>query len=115
MEREQGRVGSRIRNIEDYDREEEEKQRKLLEAAEARPKVIDVAADGNYKCANLGCNKTYDPAINAEDSCHYHTGAPMFHDVKKFWTCCNAESWDWDDFQKLPTCAVGAHKPKHKK
>jgi len=104
-----------IRNIEDYDREEEEKQKRLKEAAEARPQIPDVTPDGKYKCANFGCNQPYDPADNSEDSCHYHTSGPMFHDVKKFWTCCNATSWDWDDFQRLPTCSVGVHRPKYKK
>ena len=38
----------------------------------------------------------------------------MFHDRKKFWTCCKAEAYDWDDFEKLPPCAVGKHEPKYK-
>lgn len=104
-----------IRNIEDYEREEEEKKRKQAEAAAEKPQVLDLTADGKCKCANFGCNKPFDPQNNPEGGCHYHTSGPMFHDVKKFWTCCNAEAWDWDDFQRLPTCAVGVHKPKYKK
>ena len=30
------------------------------------------------------------------------------------WVCCKAESYDWDDFEKLPHCAVGKHVPKYK-
>lgn len=104
-----------IRNIEDYEREEEEKQKKLQAAAESQPQIPDLTADGKYKCANFGCNKPYDPAENPEGSCHYHPNGPMFHDVKKFWTCCNATAWDWDEFQALPTCTVGVHRPKYKK
>jgi hypothetical protein len=41
--------------------------------------------------------------------CHYHPGKPIFHDLKKGWTCCNRIVYDWDEFQKLPTCATAKH------
>lgn len=68
--------------------------------------------DGKYRCTNKGCNKDYLPDENNPDACGYHPGAPIFHDLKKGWTCCNKIVYDWDEFQKLPTCAVGAHVPK---
>ena len=53
--------------------------------------------------------KDFKEEENNDEACHYHPGEPIFHDIKKFWTCCKAESYDWDDFMKLPTCAVGKH------
>ncbi len=44
-----------------------------------------------------------------EDVCNFHTGDPIFHDTKKGWTCCGKTVYDWDEFQKLPTCAKGLH------
>ena len=41
------------------------------------------------KCKRLGCNKPYDEAENGPEACAYHTGKPIFHDLKKGWTCCN--------------------------
>ena len=32
-----------------------------------------------------------------------------FHDLKKGWTCCDVIVYDWDEFSKIPTCAVGFH------
>lgn len=98
----------KIRSIEDFEREEQAKQeeRKAKQAAE-RP-VADVG--GLRTCKHFGCNKKYQ--TGEEDGCKYHTGAPGFHDLRKFWTCCEAESWDWDGFMALPTCASGRHSPK---
>merc|ERR1711879_98014 len=77
--------------------------------------ILIVTAQGWYKCANFGCLKEYDPENNNEGDCKHHSGRPLFRDIKKWWTCCDAYSYDWDDFQKLPTCPVGKHKPKYKK
>ncbi len=41
-----------------------------------------------------------------------NVGISIFHDTKKGWTCCNKVVYDWDEFQKLPTCAVGRHTDK---
>ena len=37
----------------------------------------------------------------------------LFHDLKKFWTCCKSDTYDWDDFMKLPKCKTGLHNPKY--
>lgn len=49
---------------------------------------------------------------NGEEACKYHKGAPVFHDLKKYWSCCGKETHDWDEFMKLPTCCTGWHSPK---
>ena len=67
---------------------------------------------GKYKCSHAGCNKEYDPEENAADSCNYHPGKPIFRDTKKYWTCCEKHSYEWDDFMKLTPCQTGMHSPK---
>jgi hypothetical protein len=61
------------------------------------------------RCKRHGCLKHYNEEENQEGSCHFHPGQPIFHDLKKGWTCCNRIVYDWDEFQKLPTCATGTH------
>ena len=68
--------------------------------------------DGKFKCIHKGCLKLYLEDENNDQACNYHKGEACFHDLKKFWTCCKAESWDWDGFMQLPTCTVGRHEPK---
>ena len=61
------------------------------------------------KCTNLGCLKEYKEEENNDSACMFHDGKPMFHDIKKGWTCCNQVVYDWDSFQKLQGCRVGRH------
>ena len=72
-----------------------------------------------YICANKGCAaKSFVPEENAEDACHYHPGEVVFHDLKKYWTCCHDKvkaALDWDEFMKMPTCAESSHQIKYKK
>jgi len=110
IEKEEAR---KVKTIEDYNKEQEEKQRKKLEEEAAREKKVFVSASGKYKCTNKGCLKDYDPNEEAGDCCKYHPGEPVFHDVKKTWTCCKIETWDWDDFMKIVPCTTGKHVPKH--
>lgn len=66
-------------------------------------------AETQLKCKRHGCRKEYKESENTETSCNYHPGKPIFHDLKKGWTCCNKIVFDWDEFEKLPTCAVAKH------
>ena len=61
------------------------------------------------QCKRNGCHKFYLEHENVETSCGYHPGNPIFHDLKKGWACCNQIAWDWEEFEKIPTCAVGKH------
>lgn len=45
---------------------------------------------------NQGCRKDYFENENNETACSYHKGNPVFHDLKKFWSCCGKETHDWD-------------------
>ena len=68
-----------------------------------------------YICANKGCSlKSFVLEENNETACSYHSGEPVFHDLSKYWTCCGKKTFDWDEFMKLPTCAVGPHEIKYK-
>jgi len=49
-------------------------------------KKVFITPSGKNKCINKGCNKEFDP--NIEEECKYHSGEPIFHDLKKSWTCC---------------------------
>ena len=104
----------KVMNINDYNKAQEQKAKDESSKSE-KPKEVITNSEGKYYCAHHGCkDKVYDPNKNEEGSCHYHLGQPMFHDRKKYWTCCKAEAYEWDEFDKLPACAVGKHEPKYK-
>ncbi len=106
------------KSINDFNKELEEKKKTETTDKPVEEKKAFVTASGKNKCINKGCNKEFDPADNTETSCNFHPGAPVtpldqiFHDIKKKWTCCPKETYDWDEFMKLPTCSVGKHNPK---
>ena len=106
----------KIMNINEYNEIEKKKEEEKKKENEDKPKEIIKNKEGKYYCGNPGCqSKVYDPNDNPEGSCKHHLGQPVFHDRKKMWSCCKAEAYDWDDFEKLPPCAVGKHTPKYKK
>lgn len=118
-----------IKKIADFEAET-----KKVEAAPKKELQIFLTPAGKRKCINKGCLKDYVEEENADQACSYHIGGPVFHDIKKFWTCCKVrrssfshilispiharslysqkETMDWDEFMKLPTCTVGRHAPK---
>jgi hypothetical protein len=67
---------------------------------------------GKLKCCHAGCMGEYEERNNGVGVCNYHSGKAGFRDTRKFWTCCDASSYDWDEFMKIPTCCVGKHEPK---
>ncbi|KAJ1619755.1 chord-domain-containing protein [Pavlovales sp. CCMP2436] len=61
-------------------------------------------------CKNYGCQKTFDEATNGPVSCCHHTGAPIFHDTRKWWTCCEEHKvYDFEALLGVPGCAQGPH------
>lgn len=60
-------------------------------------------------CTRQGCRKEYIENENTETSCRYHDGKPIFHDLKKGWTCCGVVVYDWDEFTKIQGCKVASH------
>mgnify|MGYP001568450632 CR=1 FL=1 len=68
-----------------------------------------MAQSSPLKCSRHGCKKEYYLEENTDGSCNYHSGKPIFHDLKKGWTCCDKIVYDWDEFSTIPTCKVGKH------
>eukprot|EP01071_Lankesteria_metandrocarpae_P014718 Lankesteria_metandrocarpae@DN884_c0_g1_i1.p1 len=108
--------GGNVQDINAYNAALEEKTKLQVEASnetQSEGMMHALISEGLYKCANAGCNKSYSPDASSEENpCKYHTGKPIFRDTKKYWSCCGAGSYDWDDFLKLDTCTVGPHVPK---
>ena len=77
-----------------------------------RPQKPWKSDSGLFRCRHAGCQALYDPACNTEDSCEYHPGVATFKDTRKYWPCCEAGSYDWDEFMKIPRCQRGQHEPK---
>jgi disease resistance protein len=61
------------------------------------------------KCMRPGCGKDYTETENNDKACYFHPGKPIFHDIKKGWTCCNKIVYDWDEFTKLVGCEISNH------
>merc|ERR1711862_451868 len=93
------------RTVDQFNKEQEAK--KAAEEKKEVEMVLFYTKNGKLKCTNKGCNKEFEEEDNHDSNCNYHTGPPGFHDLRKFWTCCKKEAWDWDEFMKIPTCAVG--------
>ena len=102
----------KVLTIEEYNQQQEELKKKKEAEEAAREKKYFVTAGGKHKCTNKGCLKDFDPNENTDEACKYHPGEPVFHDVKKMWTCCKIETWDWDEFMKIVPCSAGKHAAK---
>jgi len=64
------------------------------------------------KCTRKGCGNDYEESSNTDTSCHYHSGAPVFHEGLKSWSCCsdvNKPVLDFESFMTIPGCAIGSH------
>jgi len=64
------------------------------------------------KCTRIGCGASFDPADNSAADCHFHPGAPLFHEGSKSYSCCkdtNKPVLTFDEFLKIPGCTTGSH------
>ncbi|KAI8338100.1 chord-domain-containing protein [Chlamydoabsidia padenii] len=61
------------------------------------------------KCTHQGCGKEFDEETNVENGCQFHSGAPVFHEGLKGWSCCKKRVDDFDEFLQLPGCTFGKH------
>ncbi|ORZ10570.1 HSP20-like chaperone [Absidia repens] len=57
---------------------------------EAPPTVVGTT------CRRRGCGSM----------CHYHPGAPVFHEGSKGWSCCPRKVLEFDEFLKIKGCTV---------
>lgn len=70
---------------------------------------------GKLRCTNFGCNAYYTEESNSDTSCHCHEKGPVFHDLEKYWGCCESKkAFDWESFQKIPTCRITRHSTSNK-
>jgi len=83
---------------------EEEPQEEMVEVPEIQP-------DGSAVCAHHGCKLPFNVNDNPDGCCSFHPEAPIFHDGKKGYNCCNIHVYDFDDFMCIPCCATGSHTP----
>lgn len=54
----------------------------------------------------------FDPTQNNAAECHFHPGAPLFHEGLKSYTCCkdtNKPVLSFEEFLKIPGCTTGSH------
>ena len=56
------------------------------------------------KCKRPGCKEYFEDSGNTGTSCKFHSGKPIFHDVKKGWDCCGKIVYDWEEFEKIKGC-----------
>ena len=114
-----------MRTAADFNREQEEKEKAQKAAQQQQSnenKVAKKNKEGRFICGNKGCKaRTFTDEENNDTACNYHSGEPVFHDLKKYWKCCNPNgdqgkdkiAYDWDEFMLLSTCAVGPHSKKY--
>lgn len=104
-----------VKDINEYEKEQQ-RIREEKEKNEIKNNEPLKNGEGKLFCSNSGCtSKVFNENENHDSACSYHKGIPVFHDLVKFWSCCkHHETWDWDEFMKIPTCQTGSHKPKFK-
>jgi len=68
------------------------------------PKKGSTDEQGRIRCKRFGCQKFYDPKGEPQE-CVHHKSAPIFHEVAKWWSCCqDRKAYDWDEFMRIPGC-----------
>ena len=65
---------------------------------------------GMLRCKNYGCQKVYDPSANCDGACRHHKAGPIFHDTRKWWSCCEEKKvYSFDELFEIPGCTAGLH------
>ena len=78
-------------------------------APDGSDETAEMDPHAEQTCRNVGCGVKFTEAENTDVACAFHPGPPIFHERKKGWACCDQTRWDFDEFLKIPTCAVGRH------
>ncbi|KAF2266860.1 CORD and CS domain-containing protein [Lojkania enalia] len=55
-------------------------------------------------CRRRGCGKTYNGSPREGEQCVYHSGAPIFHEGSKGWSCCKRRVLEFDQFMNIEGC-----------
>ena len=56
--------------------------------AEKKP---GTGASGKPRCKNYGCQCEFNDKDNHDAACRHHTRAPIFHDTRLWWQCCDGQ------------------------
>ncbi|KAM6909564.1 cysteine and histidine-rich domain-containing protein 1 [Xenentodon cancila] len=69
------------------------------------------------RCKNAGCKTVYQGSETDMEVCTHHTGAPVFHEGYKYWSCCCIKTTDFNAFLDQKGCTTGKHRwvPKQDK
>lgn len=66
---------------------------------------------GCLRCKNYGCQCEFKESENGASACRHHAGAPVFHDTRKWWSCCeNTKVYSFDELMSIPGCVTGPHR-----
>ncbi|KAL0281418.1 UNVERIFIED_CONTAM: hypothetical protein PYX00_002409 [Menopon gallinae] len=60
-------------------------------------------------CKNSGCKAAYEGPETNKTKCIHHSGAPVFHEGFKYWSCCNKKTTDFAVFLEQVGCTTGEH------
>ncbi|CAH2076584.1 unnamed protein product, partial [Iphiclides podalirius] len=60
-------------------------------------------------CRNHAKDRLRKQELNVLDECCHHSGAPVFHDAYKGWSCCNKKSVDFTEFLNIKGCTLSKH------
>lgn len=108
------RHAQKLKTVEEFNKENPEaataasSAKKTMDAARTRGPVKD--DKGRFKCVHKGCGQYFFSDENTDTSCVYHPGRPIFHDTKKFYSCCDHRVvYDFDEFLKIEGCTSGKH------
>ena len=68
-----------------------------------------VIASGST-CKRRGCGHVFNASTSPSSSCVFHSGAPVFHEGSKGWSCCPRKVLEFDEFLKIKGCKEGKHR-----
>ncbi|RKP40024.1 hypothetical protein BJ085DRAFT_13361 [Dimargaris cristalligena] len=85
--------------------------------AEEEQDPVDAIITSGTPCRHRGCNYQFESDAQSRDypsspaaHCHYHPGAPIFHEGSKGWSCCKRRVLEFDEFIKIAGCREGPHR-----
>ena len=82
---------AQLKTAADFNKEQEVKKAQKIEAEvnQSNKKPVMTKDGTKFMCANKGCvAKSFVEANNNDTACQHHVGEPVFHDLKKYWSCC---------------------------
>lgn len=69
-----------------------------------------VVAQGTA-CKRRGCGHVFNASSSSSTTtCVFHSGAPVFHEGSKGWSCCPRKVLEFDEFLKIKGCKEGKHR-----